>query len=135
VPRVGNRGYPRREFTTLEPDVPFESNIVVLSGNSDAWLKRVTGNALSIALRPYEVWWKWGTVDEVFDGTKRFGPSLGGYTTPLKLECRDVLTLCVVGRGGVDERDVEVISGLEITRNPRKRKRACVDADTNCDNN
>lgn len=55
VPRVGDKGYSRQEFTTLEPDVPFESEIVVLSGNSDAWLKRVTGNALRIALRPYEV--------------------------------------------------------------------------------
>lgn len=60
----------------------------------------------------------------MFDGTKKFGPSSGGYTTPLKLECSDVLTLCVVERGGVDERGVEVISGLEITRNPRKRKGA-----------
>jgi hypothetical protein len=60
----------------------------------------------------------------VFDGTKRFGPSLGGYTTSLRLEYSDVLTLCVVERGGVDERDVEVIVSwrlLEIRERERER--------------
>lgn len=120
VPHVGVKGFVRREFTTLEPGVPFESEIVVLPENSHGRLKRLAGNELRITLRPYEVWWNWGTVDEVFEGKTRFGPNLGGYKPPLRLESSDELTLHIVGKREdlVDKRDVEVIGGLEVTVNP-----------------
>lgn len=97
VPSVGSKGYSRKEFTTLEPGIPFESEVVFLSEKSVEFLKRIPGNELHITLRPDEVWRTWDTMDILFDGQDRLTKGLGGYVPLLRLESSDKLILPLQG--------------------------------------
>ncbi|CAD6594261.1 MAG: hypothetical protein ASARMPREDX12_008551 [Alectoria sarmentosa] len=81
-------GWQRRQFTTLEPGVPLVQEIEFLK-NATAIRARMERGEYRLKLRARDVWWHWGSKEEVLmgeSGTKRLP---GGPKPPLKLASED----------------------------------------------
>ena len=81
----------RRQFTTLEPGVPLVQEIEFLK-NATVIRARMERGEYRLKLRARDVWWHWGSKEEVLmgrSGTKRLP---GGPKPPLKLASKDEVT-------------------------------------------
>lgn len=87
-------GWQRRQFTTLEPGVPLVQEIEFLK-HATAIRAKMEYGEYKLKLRAREVWWHWGTKEEVLEnklGTKRLP---GGPKPPLILTSQDEVLFCL----------------------------------------
>lgn len=85
---VLQNGWQRRQFTTLEPGVPLVQEIDFLK-NATAIRAGMDAGEYKLRLRARDVWWHWGTKEEILEGkpgTKRLP---GGPKPPLILASED----------------------------------------------
>lgn len=85
---VLQNGWQCRQFTTLEPGVPLVQEIEFLK-TASAIRARMERGEYKLKLRAREVWWHWGTKEEVLEnklGTKMLP---GGPKPPLMLASED----------------------------------------------
>ena len=85
---VLQNGWQRRQFTTLEPGVPLVQEIEFLK-NATAVRARMVHGEYKLKLRAREVWWHWGTKDEILEGELGTKSLPGGPKPPLMLTSQD----------------------------------------------
>lgn len=84
-------GWQRRQFTTLEPGVPLVQEIEFLK-NATAIRARMQHGEYRLKLLAREVWWHWGTTEDILEGRSGTHRLPGGPKPPLRLASEDEVT-------------------------------------------
>ena len=85
---VGSGAYSRKGLTTLEPDKPLVVEFMLFDNVHVLVKAMVDGGKFRLRLRPSDVWWFPGTLDDIF-GDQQTVKAMPGPCLPLNLGSND----------------------------------------------